>query len=76
MLESFCKRGHNVTAIARDQHSYPCLQQHENLNWIFRDIAFAPLTFEETSFYDTVIHLAGATEGEETIRKCTFSRMR
>lgn len=63
LLESFCKLGYNVTAIARDQDSHTHIQKHKNLNWLFRDIAFAPLTSEEASCYDTVIHLAGATEG-------------
>jgi len=63
LLEVLCKRGYNITAIARDQNSHLNFKQHENLNWLYRDIALSPLTCEEASYYDTIIHLAGATEG-------------
>lgn len=63
LLEALSKHDYNVTAIARDQNSYSHLQQQKNLNWVFRDIALSPLTHEEASYFDTVIHLAGATEG-------------
>lgn len=63
LLEALCNYGYNVTAIARNQDSNLPVQQHKHLNWLFRDIAVSPLTCEEVSGHDTVIHLAGATEG-------------
>ena len=63
LLEALCKHGYNVTAIARNQDSHLPIKQHKHLNWLFRDIAVSPLTCEEASGHDTIIHLAGATEG-------------
>lgn len=63
LLLILCEHGYKVTAISRHQETYLPLRDHQNLNWIFRDIAFSPLTSEEASCYDTIIHLAGATEG-------------
>lgn len=62
LLGTLCKHGYNITAIARNQESHLPIKQHKHLNWLFRDIAVSPLTCEEISGHDTVIHLAGATD--------------
>ena len=77
LLEALCQHGYHITAIARNQDSHVAIKQHKHINWLFRDIAVSPLTCEEVSGHDTVIHLAGATDrrGDSSRMHCLANEM-
>ena len=58
-----CENGYKVTAIARDNESSKFCTNIVDLKWLTRDIASSPLSIDELKEFDTIIHLAGATEG-------------
>ena len=62
LLPALCDNGYNVTAIVRNEDFCTSYKQIQNINFLIRDIAFTPLTADEACCYDTIIHLAGATE--------------
>ena len=72
LAQVLTQRGYNVTGIIRNKESCLPYPKIENLSWLVRDIAHSPLTDEEANAYDTIIHLAGATEGRGDDRRMHF----
>lgn len=63
VILKLCHLGYNVTGISRTWQACKDSPQLHNLKWLVRDISTIPITTEEACCFDTIIHLAGATEG-------------
>ena len=73
VVQELCLQGYNVTALSKSSKTCPSISNNNQPTWLIRDIASSPLTTEEADLYDTIIHLAGATEGRGDDRRMHFS---
>ena len=65
LINKLVNYGYTVALVAREENdSLLCLSESPSFKIIFRDIALHPFTDDELLPFDTIIHLAGATEGK------------
>ena len=69
VVSALCAEGYNVTGIVRSMQVRSTLPEKRNLQWLVRDLSINQITTQEANCFDTIVHLAGATDrrGEDLL---------